>query len=313
MKMASGVSKFKCATLAEAEMLARCSARDVLIAYPMIGPAVNRLVELIQAYPETKFITIVDNEGPARDLSAAMVASGRQIEVMIDLDVGMHRTGIAPGAEAVKLYRLIVSLPGLAPGGLHGYDGHLNQADYSEREPAAAAARLQALNLRDELIGIDLPVPRVVMAGTPTFPCHAAVHDIELSPGTIFFMDWTLRDQNRDLHFEPAALLLSQIVSKPTPELVSLDAGSKSIATDSVGDRGRLMNIDYKGFYRHSEEHWTIQVPDSGQLRIGQEVYIMPSHICPTFAWQQEVYAVDGQGMVFDTWPVTARNRRLSI
>jgi len=313
LKMKAGVSKFKCATLAEAELLARCQAPDVLIAYPIVGPAVGRLINLLRAYPGTEFTVLADDEGPIQDLSAAMTSAGLVIRVMLDLDVGMHRTGLPPGEEAVRLYQLIETLPGLLPGGLHGYDGHLVQTDVAERCQAAAACRGQVLGLKDKVEKLNLSVPRVVVGGTPTFPCHAAVDGLELSPGTIFFMDYFYRQRIPDLDFQPSALILSRIISKPTPTLITLDTGSKAIAADPVGDRGRILNLEYNGFYRQSEEHWTIEVPDSGRLRLGQEVYILPTHICPTFAWQQEVYAIDGQGRCYDTWPVIARDRRLSV
>ena len=107
LQLAAGITKFKCATLAEAEMVAQCGAPDVLLAYQLLGPKVARFAQLIKAYPQTAFSTIVDDEGAIRALSQGLSAAGVEAEVLLDIDNGMHRTGIAPGTAAAALYRLI--------------------------------------------------------------------------------------------------------------------------------------------------------------------------------------------------------------
>ncbi len=313
LKKEAGITKFKCATIAEAELLARSGVRDILIAYPIIGPHIKRLIKLASTYPEAGFKVLADDLSAIEDLSRAASAAGLVVEVMLDLDVGMHRTGVAPGEEAVELYEALDRWPGLAPGGLHGYDGHLLQTDLAAREEAAGQCRAAVMSIKGRLEKRGLSVPRVVMAGTPSFPCHAKAAGIELSPGTVFFMDHGYRSLFPDLAFAPAALLLARVISRPTPTLITLDLGSKAIAADPAGERGQIWNLEYQGFYRQSEEHWTVEVADSRRVKVGQEVYVFPTHVCPTFAWQQEVYAVDGQGRWHDTWPVVARDRRLSL
>src|SRR5438128_2171155 len=104
LELAAGITKHKCATLAEAEMLAQSGAADVLIAYPLVGPNCTRLAQLIRKYPGTSFAALVDHPAGARMLSEAMVQAETKARVMVDLDVGMHRTGIVPGPDAEKLY-----------------------------------------------------------------------------------------------------------------------------------------------------------------------------------------------------------------
>lgn len=133
MQMAHGITKFKCATIAEAEMVASCSAAEVMLAHQPVGPKVQRLIQLIQKFPQTGFATIADDEGVIRALSSAAVQAGVTIKLLLDLDCGMHRSGIAPGPKAAALYRLIAALPGLEAQGFHAYDGHIDDKDVALR------------------------------------------------------------------------------------------------------------------------------------------------------------------------------------
>src|SRR5215471_18830185 len=116
LELDAGVRKHKCATLAEAEMLAGCGVPDVLLAYNLVGPNCARMARLAQAYPDCRFSVVADPPTKAQALSDAVAPTGQTVDVLLDLDVGQHRTGIAPGAEAVGLYEQIDRLPGLKPG-----------------------------------------------------------------------------------------------------------------------------------------------------------------------------------------------------
>ena len=107
MQMDQGITKFKCATIAEAEMVAACGAPDVLLAYQAVGPNIHRLIQLVRTFPGTGFSALADDEGTIRALSGAAVSAGVTVNLFLDLDCGMHRTGVAPGPGAVELYRLI--------------------------------------------------------------------------------------------------------------------------------------------------------------------------------------------------------------
>src|SRR5262249_7053510 len=129
MLLDAGVTKHKCATVAEAEMLAATGAPDVLLAYPLVGPNLGRLAALIRKYPGTAFSSLIDDPDATRALSAAMSSAGLKSGVVLDLDVGQHRTGVPVGDSALSLYALAASLPGLTPNGFQLYDGHNNQPD----------------------------------------------------------------------------------------------------------------------------------------------------------------------------------------
>jgi D-serine deaminase-like pyridoxal phosphate-dependent protein len=136
-----GISKHKCATIAEAEMVAASGGTDVLLAYPLVGPNLLRWARLIRAYPGTTFRAIVDHPDSARALSEAVQDLDRPVPVLVDLEVGMGRTGIDPGEPAAALYALIARLPNLEADGLHAYDGHINETDVEARRESGRAAR----------------------------------------------------------------------------------------------------------------------------------------------------------------------------
>jgi D-serine deaminase-like pyridoxal phosphate-dependent protein len=309
----AGIRKFKCATIAEAEMLARCGAKDVLLAYQPVGPAILRLGELCRAHADVSFQVIADDRRIAAELSEKFSQAGLKIEVLLDIDPGMGRTGVPPDDNAAEFYLELGKLKGIVPGGFHCFDGHNNQEDPEERMSAAEDC-LAALNrLKDRVERKGGKVPRLVMGGTSTFPCYAKFEHLELSPGTCFLHDWNNLKRYKDMLFQPAALLFSRIVSKPGAGRITLDAGSKAIATDPPAERGIVFNAEGLKPLFQSEEHWVFEAEDCRRFKVGDELYILPTHICPTFALHQNVRVVAASGDWVDTWPVTARDRKLTI
>ncbi len=234
-----GVRKHKCATIAEAEMAAAAGAGDVLLAYPLVGPNVKRFAQLVRGYRSTTFRATVDQPDAARALSAVLQGVGRSVPVLIDLDIGMGRTGIAPGEAAAELYALVDRLPGLEPDGLHAYDGHIRESDPAARRQVACAGLESTLALRDKLLKRGLPVNRLVVGGTPTFPVHTELDlpGVECSPGTSVLNDASYSERYPDLAFTPAALLLTRVVSRPGRGRLCLDLGHKAVAADPAGQR----------------------------------------------------------------------------
>ena len=316
MELEAGIAKHKCATLAEAEMLASCGVRDVFLAYNPVGPNCQRLARLAQAYPECRFSVTADSPIALQALSAAMKAAGQSVDVLLDLDVGQHRTGIEPGDEAVALYELIDRLPGLKPGGLHVYDGHNHQESLQEREQAVRRLLEPVLDLRAQLDRKGLPTPRLVAGGTPTFPVFARLDlpGLECAPGTCFLHDHGYGSRFPDMHgFVPAALLLTRVISRPTPTRVTLDLGYKAVASDPpAGKRCVLLNVPSYEPILQNEEHFVVETPAAALFRPGDVVYAVPTHICPTCAMHRQAYAVQN-GHVTGMWDIVARDRVLSI
>jgi D-serine deaminase-like pyridoxal phosphate-dependent protein len=316
LELAAGVAKHKCATLAEAEMLADCGVPDVLLAYNMVGPNCQRLARLVQEHPGTRFAVLADHPAAARALSEAMAAAGQTVDVLIDMDTGQHRTGIAADDHAVSLYELLARLPGIRPGGIHVYDGHNHQEDPEERAGAALRGLEPVLQMRQKLESKGLPTPRLILGGTPTFPIYAKLDlpGLELAPGTCFLHDHGYGTRFADLTgFTPAALLLTRVISRPTPRRITLDLGYKAVASDPpAGKRCVLLNVpDYEPVLQN-EEHFVVETPAAERFAPGDEVYAMPTHICPTCALHRQAYVIE-DGRVAAMWDIVARDRMLSV
>jgi D-serine deaminase-like pyridoxal phosphate-dependent protein len=314
MESELGITKHKCATIAEAEMLAAAGAKDVLLAYPLVGPNLVRLARLVREYRFTTFRVIVDHPDAAKALSQALEKAERPVPVLLDLEVGMGRTGIDPGEPAAELYALIARLPGLVPDGLHAYDGQINDTDLVARREAVSKTQELTLGLRDRLIQGGLPVPRLVLGGTPSFPIHAELDlpGVECSPGTIVLHDHNYATRYPDLPFVPAALLLTRVVSHPRPGRLCLDLGHKAVAADPVGPRVHLIDLPDPKFVGHSEEHLVVETSGADRYPLGTWLLGIPAHICPTSALHRRAYVISA-GRLVDEWDVTARDRVIGL
>src|SRR4051812_33353684 len=151
LQMEQGITKFKCATIAEAEMLGTAGAAEVLFAYQPVGPNIQRLVELSRKFPQTKFAAILDNDDIATELGKACVAGSATLDVYVDIDLGMGRTGILPDQRATGFATRLAKLAGLRFAGLHAYDGHITDPDPGARAARCEEAFKKVTHLRDEL------------------------------------------------------------------------------------------------------------------------------------------------------------------
>jgi D-serine deaminase-like pyridoxal phosphate-dependent protein len=233
---------------------------------------------------------------------------------LVDIDCGMHRSGIEAGKDAIALYMLLCESPGVKPGGLHVYDGHISDTDLETREKKCAAAFGSVNAMRAELARAGLPVPRVVAGGTPTFPIHAKNPDVECSPGTCVLWDAGYANDHPDMDFLHAALVLTRVVSKPASNRLCLDLGHKSIASEKAHPRAQFLNLPEVRAVGHSEEHLVVELDSARaqEIPVGMCVYGVPRHICPTVALHSEAIVVRN-GTTTERWKVVARERRLSV
>lgn len=316
MERAAGINKQKCATIAEAELLAECGVPDIMLAYPIVGPNCGRLAQLVRRFPQCHFSTLVDHPDGLQQLAQAFTAAGQTIEVLLDVDVGQHRTGIAPGAAARQLYEQMAATPGVRAGGLHVYDGHTHQHVLAERAAAVRDQLAPVLDMRDALKRAGVPVPRLVLGGTPTFPVYAGldIADAECSPGTCVLNDYNYGNWFPDLgEFVPAALLLTRVVSRPTPRRVTFDLGYKAVASDPpAGKRCYLLDFPEYETVLQNEEHLVIETPAADKYRPGDVALAVPAHVCPTCALHRFAYVVAG-GEVTGRWEIAGRDRMLTI
>jgi D-serine deaminase-like pyridoxal phosphate-dependent protein len=312
MQLNAGITRFKTATIAETEMVASCGAPDVLLAYQPVGPNVARLLELMRRYPNTRFSTIADDADLLRVLSGACTDAGLILSVLLDLDLGMHRTGVFPGGAATALYRLLSELPGLRPGGLHAYDGHIHDSDLATRAERCHKDFAPVSDLRAALLDRNLPVPTIVAGGTPTFPLHAQLQNVECSPGTCVLWDAGYGSKLPDLDFLHAAVVLTRVVSKPGSQRLCLDLGHKAIAAENPPPRVQLLGLEEARHVVHSEEHLVVETPAANDYALGDVIYGIPWHICPTVALHAEAVIVRKSHAV-EHWDISARARKLVV
>ncbi len=316
LELEAGITKHKCATLAEAQMLAECGAPDVLISYPQVGPAIRRLGELVDLFPGTRFSTVVDNATSLRQLESEFEKHVNRLSVLLDIDTGMHRTGIGLGAAADELYRQLSRSSVLTAGGLHVYDGQNHQSDEPERRAAVDSLIAPVMAMVERLAADGVAVPKLVCGGTPTFPLFAELAnsgtsvEIECSPGTCVLTDFNYSNNYRDMAgFRPAAVLMTRVISKSVPGRVTVDLGYKAVASDPpAGRRCHFLNLPDAKEIQHSEEHLVVESPAADELNVGDVLYVVPAHICPTVALHSHLIVVE-DGQVVNRWRVTARDR----
>ena len=304
----AGIKKFKCATIAEAEMLAQCNAPDVLLAYQPLGPKLNRFISLIKKYPATKFSCLTDNIAAANEQSAAFEKNNVSVPVFIDLNVGMNRTGISPDDRAVKLYDHSLLLKGIRIVGLHAYDGHIRDKDFEAKKKNCDVAFAAVEKLNDKL-----QVPIIIMGGSPAFSVHCKRENIECSPGTFVYWDKGYTDLCPEQKFLPAIVLVTRIISLPSLNKICTDLGHKSVAAENeITRRVFFLNTEGLNPVGQSEEHFVLETNEGHSYNVGDVFYGLPYHVCPTVALYDSVDTVE-DGSITGEWKNVARDRKLSI
>lgn len=306
MKIDAGISKFKCATLAEVKMLAQSGAEDILLAYQPVGPTVKGLIELIEANKNARISCIVDSVEALGEIAATASQWNVRIPVFIDFDVGMNRTGVLSIETAVTLAKEIDGAGGTLFKGIHAYDGHNKDPDPEVKKRLAADTVNTLDALRDELKRANLDVEEIVVGGTPMFTQYAPYSHLTPSPGTLFLHDWESA-KHSDLPYEFAAMILSRVVSIPGNGNFTIDAGAKAISMDHP-ERAALISYPEAVPGPISEEHW-IFTSKNGAPKLAETMFLVPAHVCTAVHHFDKAFVVDDNGKLLDTWPITARGR----
>lgn len=313
MMLDAGISKFKCATIAEAEMLAIAGAGDVLLAYQPVGPNIRRFLTLIRKYPRTGFSCLVDHAGAAGAIAGSALQEELEVPVWLDLNVGMNRTGILPGHDALQFYLELSRQSGLTVKGLHAYDGHIHAPSLPLRREQWNTAWEQVSWLNQAIFGAGLKRPLIVAGGTPTYPFYAALPEIECSPGTFVLWDKGYQEAFAEQDYLPAALVMSRVVSLTSADSITVDLGHKSVAAENPLDRRVFfLNAPAAVPVSQSEEHLVLHVPAGHGFNIGDVLYGLPVHICPTVALYSSATTLAG-GRAVERWKIIARERKISV
>ena len=306
-----GITKFKCATIAEAEMLAQTGAEDVLIAYQPNYIKAQRVIKLINAFPKTEFSILIDNSETSEMLNTLFHDHDKIARIYIDLDVGMHRTGVAPHS-AFNLVNSCQTMSHIQVLGLHAYDGHIRDVDFVARKAKCDQAFEEVTKLKGDLkkkLDID---STIVVGGSPCFSIHCKREEVECSPGTFVYWDHGYQSICKEQDFQIAALVISRVISHPADNTICLDLGHKSIAAENPFPRVFFFELDSWEAIGQSEEHLVMRSEIDDQPSIETMFYGVPKHICPTVALYNQV-SIIRNGRVDTVWDITARGRRISI
>ena len=308
----AGIGGFKCATLKELEMVLQAGAPKAILAYPQVQTyTIERLCDMAAAYPDAWVAAIVSSPMHLEMLATAATRRRQRLPVMLDLDAGMHRTGIGLGREAMKLYREIDQHPFLLASGFHWYDGHDVHRDAHQRETAARRHIESLQDFRRQIESAGMPVPHVVAGGGYSFAYYARTEGMYGSPGSFVYWDAGCRSDVPDMPFNCAAVILCQVVDRyPGLGTVTTNLGSKAICSD-LPERRRacLLGHDTAELVLQNEEHGVFRMPDE-LPEVGDYLLAIPGHIGPTTVCYPGSYVIDSAGSVSDFWGHTARDRK---
>ena len=290
-----------CATVSEAEAVADLTD-DILVANEIVdSDRCRRIAALARRLTMTVAADSIVGLGC---MSSAAVEAGVTVGVLIDLNVGQNRCGVAPGDEAVALAKRARALPGLRLRGLMGYEGHaVGIPKRDEREAAVRRSMDQLASTARLFAAVNLPTEVVSGGGTGSYDISSTLEEItEIQAGSYALMD---TDYGRlDMPFEHALSVLGTVVSRPISTRCVADCGHKSCTKDH--GHPAVKGLDGATVLALNDEHATIEIPASSTIKIGERVQLLPSHIDPTMNLHDVVYALDGEAVI-GVWPVTAR------
>jgi len=280
--IANGIRAFKCSTTLELLTACEAGVEDILLAFPVAGANARRAVELSRQFPQTRVSVLVESPEQA----AFWIDTG--IGIFIDVNPGMNRTGI--GQELTGDICKLAQQTGEAFRGIHYYDGHIAGADPLQRESSAHAGYDRLMQIVQALTEAGCAPGEIITSGTPAAPCALSYPRFRngpfqhrISPGTVIYNDMTSLEQLPNLGYEPAALVLATVISHPTPDTFTCDAGHKSVSADSGVPTCRIMGHTDFAAQKPSEEHLPVRVNGAETVpAIGSQIYLMPRHVCPT-------------------------------
>lgn len=307
LQLEAGARGLTVATPREAEVMAAVTD-DLLLAYPPVGA--SKLARVLALPPAVDLKVALDSPEVLDGLADAAAEAGRTVGVLVEVDVGMGRVGVADADEAVALARRAAERAGVAYRGILFYPGHIRVAPSGQDEALAALGRrLDALVRALEAEGLAPPI--VSGGSTPTlWRSHEIPHLTEIRPGTCVFFDREGLAMEVAGPGDLAYTILATVVSTAVPGQAVVDAGSKALAKEARGGEGYGVLLDrpevvVKGL---SEEHGLLDLSGSAwRPRVGERVRIVPNHVCVSANLQDALWALEGGGV--ERWEQEGRGR----
>lgn len=315
-QIAAGAVGICCAKLGEAEAMGEEGIQNILLTSPVVTLfGIERLLKLNAQISDLH--VAVDNPENAAALSdAAVDAAGKPLKVIVDLDVGLHRTGIHPDA-APDLVKQVASASHLSFQGLQAYAGHLMHIeDYAERKSRSLDAMKQLGAVRDALVSDNIPCAILTGGGTGTFDIDVEANVLtELQGGSYIFMDKQYNDvrgpdgDSMATSFKTSLFVQMSVVSNNTPKLATTDAGFKSFSTDAEPPVLSSGAPDDAKYFFFGDEQGGIMLSSANEkLPLGTSLTAVTPHCDPTVNLYDFYHVVDGDTLVA-IWPIEARGR----
>jgi D-serine deaminase-like pyridoxal phosphate-dependent protein len=296
-----GVAQAKCSTTLELAAACDAGIADVLLAYPVVGANAARVREIADQHRGARISVLVENP------EQVAAWRGARIGIFIDVNPGMDRTGI----EQDRLSGILdiaraVDAAGLEFRGLHYYDGHISAQDLREREAQAHRGYDRLMQIAAEMTRAGFHVGEVITSGTPAFPCAASYEPFRradfvhrVSPGTVVYCDMTSPKQlPAEWGYRPAAVVVATVVSHPKADFLTCDAGHKAVSADAGLPTCEVIGRPDLAPLKPSEEHLPIQVNGGLRPEIGEALYLVPRHVCPTVNNFDDALIVEGNRVV---------------
>lgn len=304
LQMEAGATGITCAKVSEAEVFAQAGIRDILIANQVTGAMkIDRVTDLAG---KCDIKVAVDDPENVNQLNSASVAKNVRVGVLVEVNIGMNRCGVEPGQDTLELSRIVEAASNLDFLGFQAYEGHLVLVGDPEERERKVEEDFGPLRETIELVeAAGLSVRIVSGGGTGTFDLAATKTPLtEAQVGSYVFMDKTYAAVRGE--FPPALTVLSTVVSRPVPERLVTDAGLKSMTSEFGWPQ--LLEIDDTRMNYLSEEHavLTLNQPDEVELKGGDKVKFMPSHVCTTVNLHNR-YFIHQDGRLVDIWDIAAR------
>lgn len=302
------------AKLGEAEALGEAGIEAIHLTSPVVTDAGIARVMALNGKISDLMIT-VENSVIAAKLGQAAQGAGKPLDVIVDLDVGLHRTGIPWGPDALALVVAVAADGGLNYRGIQGYAGHvMHIEDFAERSGASAKCMDILREARDVLSAKGLEPEIITGGGTGTYNIDADIGVLtELQAGSYVFMDRQYNDvplaNGQSMPFETSLTVQTTIISANTPGLVTTDAGFKSFAADADAPMLVAGAPEGSSYFFFGDEQGGIMVKsEEATLPLGSTVNCITPHCDPTVNLYDVYHCIRGDELV-DIWDVTARGR----
>jgi D-serine deaminase-like pyridoxal phosphate-dependent protein len=309
-QLAAGAIGITVAKLSEAEVFVKHGIDDILIAYPIIGE--DKLRKFADLHLQASLLATVDSMTGAEGLSRVGTGTGKRVQVLIEIDGGLHRTGRQPGEDAVSFAKYVRDLPGIEIAGIMGYFGNIykNTSEYAFREAVRSEGQILQQTV-EQLNKEGIPVPIVSTGSTPASLLSEHLEGVtEVRAGNYLFFDVSAMDMGLAKEEDCALRVIATVVSRPLPGKATIDAGSKTLTSDRARTNpgyGRIVGAPGIVITALNEEHGFLEFdPAQVTLDVGDRVEIIPNHSCVLPNLTDAITAVRG-GKAVDRIPVDAR------